>query len=128
MKISSKNESLLIFMKSYLCASHTSHNHSNMGKLNGHTTCRCECTKWLFCLSLSFLSSQLCIITVNRSSFLKPPCAYAFVLILFSHVRLCDLVDSSLPDSSLHGILQARILKWVAIPFSRRSSRHRDQT
>ena len=76
----------------------------------------------------SFLSSQLRIITVNRSSFLKPRCACAFVLSLFSHVWLCDLVDSSLPDSSLHGILQARILKWVAIPFSRRSSRRRDQT
>ena len=31
-------------------------------------------------------------------------------------------MDCSLPDSSLHGILQARILKWVAIPFSRGSS------
>ena len=31
-------------------------------------------------------------------------------------------------DSSVHGILQARILKWIAILFSRRSSRPRDQT
>ena len=31
----------------------------------------------------------------------------------FSHVQLCDLMDCSLPDSSLHGILQARILEWV---------------
>ena len=79
MKKSSKSESLLIFMKSYLCASPNSPNHSNMGKLNGHTTCMSEGTKWLFCLSLSFLSSQLCIITVNRSSFLKPRCACACV-------------------------------------------------
>ena len=35
---------------------------------------------------------------------------------------LCDLMDCSLPGSSVHGILQARILEWVAIPFSRRSS------
>ena len=34
----------------------------------------------------------------------------------------------SLPDSSVHGILQARILEWGAIPFSRGSSRPRDQT
>ena len=35
---------------------------------------------------------------------------------------LCDPMDSSSPDSSVHGILQARILDWVDIPFSRRSS------
>jgi len=35
---------------------------------------------------------------------------------------LCDPIDCSLPGSSVHGILQARILKWVAISFSRGSS------
>ena len=34
----------------------------------------------------------------------------------------------SLPSSSVHGILQARILEWVAIPFSRKSSQPRDGT
>ena len=34
---------------------------------------------------------------------------------------LCDPMDYSLPGSSVHGILQARILEWVAIPFSRES-------
>ena len=33
--------------------------------------------------------------------------------------RLCDPVDCSLPGSSVHGILQARVLEWVAISFSR---------
>ena len=37
-------------------------------------------------------------------------------------------MDCSLPGSSLHGILQARVLEWVAISFSRGSSRPRDQT
>ena len=37
-------------------------------------------------------------------------------------------VDCSPPGSSLHGILQVRILEWVAIPFSRGSSQPRDQT
>ena len=41
---------------------------------------------------------------------------------------LCDLMDYSPPDSSVHGILQARILEWVAIFFSRTSSWPRDQT
>ena len=34
-------------------------------------------------------------------------------------LTLCNPVDRSLPDSSIHGILQARILNWVAILFSR---------
>ena len=41
---------------------------------------------------------------------------------------LLDPVDCSPPGSSVRGILQARILKWVAMPSSRGSSRPRDQT
>ena len=40
----------------------------------------------------------------------------------------CDPMDGNLPGSSLHGILQARRLKWVAIPFSQGTSWPRDQT
>ena len=40
----------------------------------------------------------------------------------------CDPIDYSLPGSSICGILQARKLEWVAIPFYRGSSRPRDQT
>ena len=38
------------------------------------------------------------------------------------HPTLCDTVDCCPPGSSVHGILQARILERVAIPFSRGSS------
>ena len=41
-------------------------------------------------------------------------------------LTLCDPMDCSLPGSSVPGILQARILKWVAVLFSRGSSRSRD--
>ena len=41
---------------------------------------------------------------------------------------LCDPVDCSPPGSSTHGILQARILEWVAISSSRGSSQPRDRT
>ena len=41
---------------------------------------------------------------------------------------LCDPMDYSPPGSSVHGILQARILEWVAIPFSRGSSPPSDRT
>ena len=50
------------------------------------------------------------------------------VLVSQSCLTLCDPMDSSSPGSSVHGILQARILEWVAIPFSRGSSWPRDQT
>ena len=40
---------------------------------------------------------------------------------------VCDPMRCSPPGSSDHGIFQARILEWVAIPFSRASSRPRDQ-
>ena len=44
-----------------------------------------------------------------------------------SHVQLfCDPMDCSPPGSSVHGILQERILEWGAIPFSRGSSRPRN--
>ena len=43
-------------------------------------------------------------------------------------LTLCDPVDCSPPGSSVHGILQARILEWVAIPFSRGSSWPRNRT
>ena len=41
---------------------------------------------------------------------------------------LCDPMDCKRPGSFVHGILQARILKWVTIPFSRGSSQPRDWT
>ena len=47
---------------------------------------------------------------------------------MLSPVTLCDPMDYGPSGSSVHGILQARILEWVAIPFSRGSSQPRDWT
>ena len=52
----------------------------------------------------------------------------AAVLVSQSCPTLCDPMNCSPPGSSIHGILQARILEWIAIPFSRGSSWPRDQT
>ena len=48
--------------------------------------------------------------------------------LLQSCLTLCNPVDCSPPGSSLHGILQARMLEWVAMPSSRGSSPPRDRT
>ena len=53
-------------------------------------------------------------------------CVCVCVCVVQSCLTLCDLTDCSLPGSSVQGILQARILEWVVIPFSRGSSRPRD--
>ena len=55
-------------------------------------------------------------------------CTLCAVLSCFSHVQLCNPMDCRLPGSSVHGILQARILEWVAMSSSRGSSQPRDQT
>ena len=85
-----------------------------------------------------FAKSSFSNITTNKMSLLR---IYFHLLIqsLFSHCSkvkvlaqscliLCEPVDCSPPSSSIHGILQARILEWTAIPFSRGSSWLRDQT
>ena len=50
---------------------------------------------------------------------------------MVSHSVMFDSLspmDCSLPGSSIHGILQVKILEWVAIPFTRGSSWPRDKT
>ena len=53
---------------------------------------------------------------------------FLFVLVPQSCLTLCNPMDCSLHGFSAHGILQARILEWVAMPSSRGSSQLRDQT
>ena len=57
-----------------------------------------------------------------------PWCWSETVLVAQSCLTLCDPMDWGPPGSSVHGILKARILEWVAISFSRGSSWPRDWT
>ena len=52
---------------------------------------------------------------------------YMLALVTQSCLTLCDPRDCRPPCSSVHGIFQARILEWVAIPFSKGYSRPRAQ-
>ena len=64
----------------------------------------------------------------------KSACDFLFKIIALSlkvaqlRPTLCDPMDYSHPSSSVHGVLLARILEFVAIPFSRRCSRPKDWT
>ena len=62
----------------------------------------------------------------SRLSHPPPPSISASVLVAQSSLTLCAHMDCSPPGSSVHGILQARILEWVAMLFSRESSQPRD--
>ena len=53
-------------------------------------------------------------------------CACVHAKLLQSCPAVCDHMDYSFPGSSIHGILQAIILEFVAMPSSRGSSRPRD--
>ena len=60
-------------------------------------------------------------------------CGHCWVFQICWHMECSTFTAPSLrfespPGSSVHGILQARILEWVAMPFSRGSSQPRDQT
>ena len=69
-----------------------------------------------FVKCLASVSLQLwCSLTVHARS-------------LQSYSTLCDPIDWSPPGSSVYGTLQAKLLEWVVMPFSRGSSRLRVQT
>ena len=57
---------------------------------------------------------------------LKYICVCVCVVVTQSCPNLCDPMDCSPPGSSVHGICQARILKWISIPFAKESSQRRD--
>ena len=77
------------------------------------TTLRVCLLNFLFCV---FKISGVCV------------CVCVCVLVAQSCLTLRDPMDYSPPGSSIHGLLQARILEWVAIPFSRESFQPKDRT
>ena len=64
----------------------------------------------------------------RRLQFISVSALRVCVLVAQSCPTLCDPMDCSPPGSTVHGVLQARILEWIAFPFSRGSSQPRDRT
>ena len=63
----------------------------------------------------------------HRMLLMPLTCAMCVCVLRRFSLTLCDPMDCSPPGFSVHGILQARVLEWVATPFSRGSSPPRDQ-
>ena len=72
---------------------------------------------------MALLSESKIFSGSSSSAFSSGVCAKS----LQSRPTLCDAMDCNPPGSSVRGILQARILGWVAMPSSRGSSQPRDQ-
>ena len=88
-----------------------------------------------------FIKYHLLTTTIDHTTFIMlcwlvvPVCVCVCVCVCTHVCVSCSIVsdslrplDCSLPGSPVHEILQARILEWVAIPFSRGSSPPRDRT
>ena len=84
-----------------------------------HSSCEAPC----FCL---LRPPHSCLPT--RPSRLQEDlgCSHVLCLVARSCLALCNPMNCSLASSSVHWILQARVLEWVAMPFSRGSSRCRN--
>ena len=82
----------------------------------------------LVCLSIYLARPELRVSSIMnlRDSHLPPQELCLFHLVVKSCPTLCDPMDCNPPGSSVHGLLQARTLEWVAISSSRGSSRPRD--
>ena len=83
-------------------------------------------TRWTFVskvISVLFnMLSRFVIAFIPRSKHLLVYMIYKFCVYLVKCLTLCDPLNSSLPDSSVRGIIQAWILEWIVITFSRESS------
>ena len=94
-----------------------------------HFVCVCVCVYHIFIHSSAdgHLDCFNILAIVNNASYLQYiTCVCAKLVQLY--LTLCDPMDWTLPVSSVCGILQARLLDWVATPFSRGSSWPRDKS
>ena len=97
-----------------------------------------QVSTWSFEVVFLAKWSQISLCSLSRNSvnlvilplltFITTTSTPGCCLVAQSGPTLCDPMDYSLLGSSVHGISQARIREWVAMPFSRASSRPRDRT
>ena len=81
-------------------------------------------------LTSHFTTWFTCLFSNSFKTYLLPKhtCLNMHAKSLHSCLTLCEPMDCIPPGSSVHGILQARILEWVAMPSSKGYFQHRDRT
>ena len=89
--------------------------------------CVCMCV-YIRCLNVHKIEDKIVEVWGGWGEHILNITNNKYVLVAQSSPILWDPMEGNPPGSSLHGILQARILEWVTIPFSRGSSQPRDQT
>ena len=86
------------------------------------------CSALLSCVQIPHVSGVIWHLPFFDISFSMTPFVWVCARSLQSCLTLCDSMDYSPPGSSVHGILQTRMLEWVAVSFSKGSSWPRDWT
>ena len=92
---------------------------NNYDLLNHKVSYKADLTVNLYCVNYMYMyviCSGMCICSLKVKVLVAQLCP-----------TFCNPMDSSLPGSSVHGILQAKILEWVANLFSKGSFQPRDQ-
>ena len=110
------------------CIQAVSSVHGFSGK---HTGVSCHVLLQGIFLTQGLNPHLLCLALASRFFTLVPrrkPLSSSASEVAQSCPTLCNPMNCSLSGSSIHGIFQARVLEWVAISFSRGSSRPRDRT
>ena len=85
-------------------------------------------TLFILCLLFVCIYTHMCVYPYLYRSLSSYVCVCVCVLVAQSYPTLWYSMKCSPPDSSVHGISQARILEWVAISISRGAFQSRDQT
>ena len=101
------------------------HTHTKIEKIVYWLNCSYQ---WIYHLLILFLVQFKSVNCIAFHASLNYHWKEQKVLVTQSCPTLCNPMDYSLPVSSVHGSLQARILEWEAIPFSTGSSPPRDWT
>ena len=95
-------------------------------------SCFCFFSTWTTFLDINYLGRSMCVFSWVWWKYWGCVCVCVCVcvclLVTQSCLTLCDPMDCSPLGFSVHGVLQARTLEWVAIPFSRVSFWPRDLT